>query len=568
MRNRLGHVLMRIANPLNTPLQVSAACGVFLSAAVLLVPARLAQAQAAGRPFESSRMQQVHQAVSLADHGDPNTAMQIVSQLLKNDPQFVPAMKLKAMLLEGAGRGAEAGSEYEAALKLAPNDGDLLLKTGIYNLATGRKEEALTLLLHASRIQPADGEVQYYLAQAYHLNGHDDLAIAAIRKSLKAYPTNAAMMQKYGELLCSSGNNQDGLHWLIKAQHANPKLPHIDYEIGAADYKSMDLAGTVENLKRAVEVNSDDVNALQILASAQTKLGQWEAAKLSYTSLLARRPGDAESLLKLGQCELELKDYSNAVSALQAALRADPTKLLAHFYLSRAYAAMGKTADAQHEAALHHLMMEQMSFVRSVETDQREDKIRLQARQLLKDHDEDGALKLYRENFKGTAATTADAYVFIGKTYLFTGYTADGVRSIQHALALDPKVRGAHTYMGILDLKMADLAKAEDEFKAELANDSSYQLAIAERGEVRYHQEKWAEAADWLAKSKSMTPEFLYMLSDADFHLGNINDATLVAETAAAYGANNRQFMQGLVALLINNGQEDLARRIAADSHF
>jgi tetratricopeptide (TPR) repeat protein len=568
MKNKLEHVLTPIASSLRNPLQVSTAFGLLMLVWTLLVPARLTQAQTAGHPAESSRMQQIHEAVSLAEHGDPNNAMQIATQLLKQDPQFVPAMKLKGMLLEGAGRGAEAGAEYEEALQLAPNDGDLLLKTGIYKLAMGRREEALTLLLHASRVRPGDGEVQYYLAQAYHLNGHDDLAIAAIRKSLKADPANAAIMQKYGELLCSSGNNQDGLHWLLQAQQANPKLPHIDYEIGAADYKSMDLAGAVENLIRAVEVNPDDVNALQILASAQTKLAQWEAAKESYTSLLTRRQGDAESLLGLGQCELELKDYSNAVSTLQAALRADPTKLLAHFYLSHAYAAMGKTADAQHEAALHRLMMEQMSFVRSVETDQREDTIRLHARQLLKDHNEDAALRLYQENSKGTAATTADAFVFIGKTYLFMGYTEDGVRCIHHALALDPKVRGAHTYIGILDLKMADLAKAEDEFKAELANDSSYQLAIAEMGEVRYHQDKWSEAAEWLAKSKSMTPEFLYMLSDADFHLGNIKDATLVAETAAAYGANNREFMQGLVALLVKNAQVDLARRIAADSHL
>ena len=538
--------------------------GLLFAASVLLT--LIGFTQTSGHPAESSRMQQVHKAISLAEHGDSNGAMQIASELLKQDPHFVPAMKLKGMLLEEAGRGAQAGAEYEEALKLAPNDGDLLLKTGIYKLASGQKEEALKLLLHASRVQPGDGEVQYYLAQAYHLNGHDELAIAAIRKSLQADPANAAIIQKYGELLCSSGNNQDGLKWLVQAQHAEPKLPHIDYEIGAAAYKSMDFPGAVQNLTRALEINPNDVNALQTLASAQTKLAQWEAARESYSRLLALKPGDAESLLELGHCELELKDYSTAVSTLQAALRTDPTKLLAHFYLSRAYAAMGKTAEAQHEAALHHLMMEQMSFVRSVETEQRENGITLQTRELLKDHRENDAIKLYQEHFKGTSATTADAFVFIGKTYLFMGSTEDGLRCLHHALALDPRVRGAHTYEGILDLKMADLGKAEEEFKAELANDPSYQLAIAEMGEVRYHQKKWAEAADWLAKSKTMTPEFLYMLCDADFHLGNVQNATLVAETAAAYGAGNRDFMQGLVALLVKNEQEDLARRIAAVS--
>lgn len=563
MRNSIwpATLTLSIGGLFRRPLRV----GIVLAGSVSLPATSFAQSP--GHPAESSRMQQVHKAVTLAEHGDPDSAMQIASQLLDQDPKFVPAMKLKAMLLEETGSSAAANAEYEEALKLSPNDGDLLLKAGIYKLAAGQKEDALTLLLHAGRVEPRDGDIQYYLAQAYHLNGHDDLAVEAIRKSLKADPANAAIMQKYGELLSSSGNNQEGLHWLLQAQQANPRLPRIDYEIGSADYRLMDLSGAAQHLTRALEVDSNDTNALQILASTQTKLAQWGAAKASYARLLTRKPDDADAMLGLGECELELKDDSSAVTTLQAVLRIDPTKLLAHFYLSRAYAGMGRAADAQHEAALHHLMMEQLSFVRSVETDQREDAIRLQTRQMLKNHREDDALRLYQEHFKGTSATTADAFVFLGKTYLFMGNSEDGVRCLHRALALDPKVRGAHTYEGILDLKMADLGKAEEEFKAELSNDPSYQMAIAEMGEVRYHQEKWADAADWLNKSKTMTPEFLYMLCDADFHLGKAEDADLVAETAAAYGANNREFMEGLIALLAGNGQAELARKIAADAH-
>jgi Tfp pilus assembly protein PilF len=510
-------------------------------------------------------MQKIHKAVNLAEHGDPGAAMEIAQSLLGQDPKFVPAMKLKGMLLEESGRGAEADAEYEQALKVAPNDGDLLLKTGIYKLAAGQREEAETLLVRASKVQPRDGEVDYYLAQAYHLNGHDDLALKAIRISLKLAPANAAIQQKYGELLCSSGNNREGLHWLQQAEQADPKLPRIDYEIGAANYRLMDLTGAEKKLTRALEINPEDINALEMLASTQTKLAHWDAAKESYARVLARKPDNPDALLGLGQCELELKDYPSAVESLRKALRIDPARLPAHFYLSRAYAGMGRTEDAQHEAALHHLMMEQMSFVRSVETEQREEAIRAETRQLLKDHREEDALRLYLGKFRGTSATTADAYVFLGKVYLFMGSTEDGIRCLHHALQLDPKVRGAHTYEGILDLKLADLGKAEDEFKAELANDPSYQMAIAEMGEVRYHQQKWTEAADWLARSKTMTPEFLYMLCDADFHLGKPDAADLIAETAAAYGASNREFMAGLVGLLARNGQVELARQMVAN---
>jgi tetratricopeptide (TPR) repeat protein len=530
-----------------------------------MLAAGMLRAQNPGRPGESALMQELHQALALAEHGDRLGAMNLVTSLLQQHPDFAPAIKLKGMLLEDSGRTSEAAAAYEQALKLAPNDPDLLLKTGIYKLTAGQKEEALRLLEHCVRILPNDGDAQYYLAQALHLNGQDDLALRAIRMSLKAEPDNASVWQKYGELLCGTGDCEAGLKWLLKAQHSDATLPRIDYDIAAADYKLMDLAGAAQSAAHAVESQPNDATALQLLASADLKLAKWQEAKNAFERILAFKADDVDALLGVGQCELELKSYPAAVDRLQSALRLDPTRLLAHFYLSRAFAAMGKTADAEHEAALHQLMMEQMTFVRSTESEQRENPIKAQARQLLAEHRETDALQLYREHFKGTAATSADAYVFVGKLYLFMGNTEAGLRCLHHALQIQPTVRGAHTYEGILALKRGDLKQAESEFKAELANDSNYQLAIAEMGEVRYHQGLWVDAAEQLAKSRTTTPELLYMLCDSDFHLGKISDADLTAETVAAYGRNNSEILKELNELLLRNGQTDLALRISAN---
>jgi tetratricopeptide (TPR) repeat protein len=207
----------------------------------------------------------------------------------------------------------------------------------------------------------------------------------------------------------------------------------------------------------------------------------------------------------------------------------------------------------------------QLTFVDPKETDQRESSIKAQAQQLLAGHREEEALQLYQRHFHGTSATAADSYVFVGKLYLFMGKTEDGLRCLHQALKMQPTVRGAHTYEGILALKLGDLSRAENEFKTELANDPNYQMAIAELGEVRYHQERWAEAAEQLTKSRTMTPELLYMLCDADFRLGKVADANLTAETAAAYSRNSPEVMRGLIELLVRNGQSDLARRLSAN---
>jgi tetratricopeptide (TPR) repeat protein len=536
-----------------------------LLAALSLGGAAAVGAQTTARPADSPLMRQVQQALSLAQHGDRHEAMKLVLHLLEQHPDFAPAIKLKGMLLEEAGRSSEAAAAYEEALKLAPNDADLLLKTGISKLAGGQKEEAIKLLEHCIRILPGDGDAHYYLAQAYHMNGQDDLALRAIRQSLKAEPDNNSVWQKYGELQCSTGDCDVGLKWLLKAQRSDATLPRIDYDIAAADYKVMDLAGAAQYAARAVDSQPNDVTALQLLANADVKLAKWQEGKHAFERILAFKTDDVESLLGLGQCELKLKNHPAAVDKLESVLRLDPTRLLAHFYLSRAFAAMGRTEDAQHEAALHQLMMEQNTSVRSAESEERESPIKAKARQLLAEHREKDALQLYREHFKGTSATPADAYVFIGKLYLFMGNTDDGLRNLHHALELQPTVRGAHTYEGILALKQGDLNDAEKDFQAELANDPNYQMAIAETGEVRYRQGRWSEAAEQLAKSRTMTPELLYMLCDSYFHAGKVSDADLTAETAAAYGRNKPELMKELADLLLRNGQTDLAHRLSSD---
>src|SRR5215831_17352690 len=146
---------------------------------------------------DSVLTRQLRQALALAKQGDRQGAMKLTLQLLQQDPRFVPALKLKGTLLEESGQNSEAAASFEEALKLAPNDPDLLLKSGIYKLAMGDRDEAITRLMHCTKLLPGDGDAQYYLAQAYHLNEQDDLALLAIRQSLKAEPDNPSVLQKY-----------------------------------------------------------------------------------------------------------------------------------------------------------------------------------------------------------------------------------------------------------------------------------------------------------------------------------------------------------------------------------
>jgi tetratricopeptide (TPR) repeat protein len=510
----------------------------------------------------SALMSQLHQAIAIAEQGDENRALALTQDLLAQHPNFEPALKFQGALLEDLGNGPGAIASFQAALKLAPTDPELLFKVGLYQLQTSQNAEAINLLARALKYTPRDRDTLYYLAQAYHLNGDSDLALKTIQQCLKVDPNNASVWQKYGELLCSSGDCQAATEWLLKAQQSDPTLDRIDFDLGVASFRSMDLDQALQYSTQAAQRKPNDLTVQALLAAVYVKLGKWQDAKPIFQSILQVKRDDVPSLLGLGQCELELKNYQQAANLLEQLLRQDPTQILAHFYLSRAYAGLGRTSDAKYEAELHRTMLEQASSAGPQGDAAQENKVWDEARQLLLDNKESAALQLFRDQSKGPFAKPAGSYVLVGTLYSAMDRPNDAERCLHKALELDPTVRGAHTSLGIMALQQNNLDKAENEFKAELAIHPNDQSALAELGEIRYHQARWADAANLLSKSKTMVPSLLFILCDSYFHLGDVKNANLTAELLVTYSKDQPKAVQGVIDLLNRNQQQDLAQKL------
>jgi tetratricopeptide (TPR) repeat protein len=506
-------------------------------------------------------MRQFQEIVGIANRGDTARAIAATNEFVRAHPEFAPALKLQGMLLEETGRQAEAAQSYEKGLKLAPNDADLLFKVGVYRLVGGKYDEAIALLRRSLEFEPADGDAFYYLAQAYHLAEHDDLALKAIRESIKYEPDNPSVWQKYGELLCSSGDSTTGMQWLLKAKEARPDLERIDYDLGVASLNDMDLESAAKYAATAARTLPEDANALELLASVQAKLSQWQDATATYERILAVHSDSADALLGLGHCQLQLKQYQAAVDTLNRLLAIDPTAIQAHYYLSRAYAGLGNTVEAQHHADLHQKMVEQMSFAASALGTEADRAAWPEARKLVEAHRGEEALKLFQKQEKD-AANPGRPYFLVGALYLYLGQTPEGLRNLHRALEVQPRVRGAHTYLGIYALQRNRLDEAEKEFAAEIANDPNYETAVAELGLVRYRQQRWAEAADQLSRSHTRTPALLLALCDSYFRLGKTKEANLTAEIAAAYAHDDPELLDDVEELLRRNGQPGLAEKL------
>ena len=509
-------------------------------------------------------MTELNRAMSMAENGQTSQALSLVNAVIEKHPESLPALKLQGALLERVGRSSEAGQTYLKALKASPGDPGLLFKLASFRLAAGDNDEAVTFLLRYLRFRPKDWEALFYLAQAYHLKDQDDLALKAIRESVKINPDQAQVLQVYGELLSRSGESQKGLEWLLKARQIDPILERLDFDIGLAYYYNMDFPKATLYSARAVEKDPNNVETLKLLASVRERLAQWQQSQSAFERALTIKGNDVDSLLGIAHCELELRDFQRGIETSRKVLQLDPSRSVAQYYLSRAFAGIGKPEEAHAEAELYR-KMQQMSIVLPALGAEGGEEVWNRARALLRENREEDALRQFQENSKGIVETRGDSCVLVGSLYLSMGDEKDGLRLLHRALEIEPTVRGAHTYLAEDALQNRDLRTAENEFEAELANDPNYLPAMAGLGEERYVQGRWTEAADLLTKSRTITPRLLYMLCDSYFHLGKTRDAELTAQVLAAYSQNEPTVMDDLVDLLKRNREPALAQQFSGN---
>ena len=105
-----------------------------------------------------------------------------------------------------------------------------------------------------------------------------------------------------------------------------------------------------KHLKKALEISPSNPDALYLLGVVDYTEKDKAAAEKEFEEVLKRYPEHGGSLLMLGQIKLESGEKQEAVTLLEKAVEASPTKWLAHELLAFAYARSGQLDKAYEEA--------------------------------------------------------------------------------------------------------------------------------------------------------------------------------------------------------------------------
>lgn len=200
-------------------------------------------------PREAGRLlarERVAAAAEALRGGDLPRAAELARQALEGDRSLADAHTVLALVAERLGRGAEAGTHYAAAAKLAPAHGIALNNYGVWLCGAGRPAEALPLF---------------------------DRALAD-----PSYPTPAGALANSGNCAMRAGQAARAERDLRRALALDPAEPTALAAMARVEYAAGDYLQARAFSERRLAAAAATAEVLQLASQIEQKLGDAAAS--------------------------------------------------------------------------------------------------------------------------------------------------------------------------------------------------------------------------------------------------------------------------------------------------
>jgi len=215
------------------------------------------------------------------------------------DPGALRAYNNLALTLADKGRLDEAIDTYRQALRVDPKY-PLAHKNLAATLAQlGRLDQAIAHYTRALELEPDQPAVHYNLANVLARKGDVDGAIAHYEAVLRLQPLPLAHFA-LGNLLLSNGRFDEAIPHLSEVVRLKPDMAAAHSNLGAALLRTGHVAEAVNHFAEAIRLQPDLLSARKNLASALTHQGKTDQAIDQYRQILRLQPNDPDARRKLG----------------------------------------------------------------------------------------------------------------------------------------------------------------------------------------------------------------------------------------------------------------------------
>ncbi len=231
---------------------------------------------------------------------DTDTAEKMLKKVIRMNPEIAKAHKDLGIIYLNKRLFDYAREEFETAMKLAPNDFEILFEYGNFLYSISENLEAERYYTEALDVEPENVLALTFMALNKLILNQIDQAHDYIMKALKVQPHHEYVQFCAGRILFAKHEYEDAKRYLIRAVEQNP-----------------------------------DIETQNTLALTYFELGEYQSALNVFKNIYAKSPKSVSLLMQIAKCYEALKDNDSALEYLDKVVDIFPENEDAHEMIRR-----------------------------------------------------------------------------------------------------------------------------------------------------------------------------------------------------------------------------------------
>jgi len=244
--------------------------------------------------------------------GDLDALLQTAQQIITAQPYSADGFILKCIADRARERYSDAQQDAQQAMQRAPQSPAPYVQMGNIELIQKHYDQALTFYQQALDKDPSSGDGLSGVMNTYFVQKQFDKAIAAANAQIAKSPNNANFYDLLGTALFNG---------------------------------KKDLPGAEAALRKAVELDKNNADALEKLGKVQIQEGSADKALALYQQSIKDNPREVNFYILSGELYESKKDWDHAKSMYQQALSISPDHPLASNNLAYLILEQGGNVD-------------------------------------------------------------------------------------------------------------------------------------------------------------------------------------------------------------------------------
>ncbi len=279
--------------------------------------------------------------------GDNETARQILGDVIKQAPDYVPALMGMAEIALGEKKYDDARNYSDQVLTRDADNFDALMFQSRVALTQEDYEGAVGGLERMSKLYPQASSVQCQLALAYLGTGDDTKATICLNRALELDPNFTEAMLLLAQVQIEDRNPDPVLVAMTDLVQKQPQLEEAQLLLADA-YRLHNRMDDALALYRSLEQKFPKDSKLPLLAgSAYLELKDPAHARTAFEQAQQLAPGNLEALLQLVNLDLAETNYVAARQRIQNELQKSPKEIPLHLLVAQVQMAEGNWGDAE-----------------------------------------------------------------------------------------------------------------------------------------------------------------------------------------------------------------------------